>query len=96
MPTDERLAAFRSDYSGLTVDRRRRFRRAVEEFRADLASGTFRASLRVKKVSGFKDIWEMTFAPDGRATFHYGTPTPEFGSPVVWRRVGTHDIFGNP
>jgi hypothetical protein len=38
----------------------------------------------------------MTYAPDGRATWHYGSEV-EPGIPhVVWRRVGTHDVLRDP
>lgn len=53
-------------------------------------------SLRVKKMAGYDDVWEFTWAPDGRATFEYG-PSVKDGHPhVVWRRIGTHDIFKCP
>ena len=38
----------------------------------DLAKRSFRAGLRVKRVAGTAAIFEMTWAPDGRATFEYG------------------------
>jgi hypothetical protein len=38
----------------------------------------------------------MTWAPDGRATFHYGQPIQEGEVHVVWRRVGTHSILAKP
>jgi hypothetical protein len=30
------------------------------------------SALRVKRVQGHPGVWEMTWAPDGRATFEYG------------------------
>ncbi|NGO80903.1 hypothetical protein G6045_35380 [Streptomyces sp. YC504] len=70
---------------------------AVAQFVADLRAGTgFRRGLRVKKMQGYDDVWEMSWAPDGRATFHYG-PSVTDGEPhVVWRRIGTHSIFTRP
>jgi hypothetical protein len=35
----------------------------------------------------------MTGAPDGRALFDYGDPVDPGSRHVIWRRVGTHDIF---
>jgi hypothetical protein len=32
----------------------------------------FPPALRVHRVQGESGIWEITFAPDGRATFEYG------------------------
>ncbi|MGH3777069.1 MAG: hypothetical protein ACRDRR_15295 [Pseudonocardiaceae bacterium] len=50
----------------------------------------------MKSVQGWPGVWEMTWAPDGRATFQYG-PARRPGEPhVIWRRVGAHDIFRQP
>jgi hypothetical protein len=55
------------------------------------------ARLRVRKVEGIAKVWEITWSfsgPDGRATFEYfdldGEPA------ILWRRIGTHDIFKAP
>jgi hypothetical protein len=67
----------------------------VEQFIADLSTGTSRPALRVKRVQGYAGVWEMSWAADGRATFEYGEQVP--GEPhVIWRRIGTHDIFRRP
>jgi hypothetical protein len=42
------------------------------------------------------DAWELTWAPDGRATFEYGDPVKDGHPHIRWRRVGTHDIFKRP
>jgi hypothetical protein len=56
----------------------------------------FRRGLRVKRVQGTADVWEMTWAPDGRATWQY-RPEQLPGEPhVIWRRIGTHSIFRQP
>ncbi|MGH3695333.1 MAG: hypothetical protein ACRDRX_15325 [Pseudonocardiaceae bacterium] len=50
----------------------------------------------MKSVQGWPGVWEMTWVPDGRATFEYG-PEKHPGEPhVIWRRVGTHGIFRQP
>jgi anaerobic glycerol-3-phosphate dehydrogenase len=42
------------------------------------------------------DIWELTWAADGRATWQYG-PEQRPGEPhVIWRRIGGHEIFKRP
>jgi hypothetical protein len=75
---------------------RKAFQTAVAMFRDDLAKGEgFRPELRVKKMSGH-DVWEMTWAPDGRATFSYGKTVLDGHQHVVWHRVGTHEIFTHP
>ncbi len=40
-------------------------------------------------------VYEMTWAPDGRATWEYGDERFPGIPHVIWRRVGTHSIF-NP
>ncbi|HEV7161625.1 MAG TPA: hypothetical protein VGN25_00075 [Solirubrobacteraceae bacterium] len=37
---------------------------------------------------------EITFAPDGRATFEYGVEVMAGEPHVIWRRVGTHAVLG--
>ena len=53
----------------------------------------FPPGLRVKRVQGTQDVWEITFAADGRATFHYGDEVIPGMPHVIWRRVGTHDVL---
>jgi hypothetical protein len=97
VPTFERLAAFVRDFDNLTADQKAAFLRAVILFVADLRAGEgIRKSLRVRKMAGHDDIWELTWAPDGRATFEYGVPVKEGHPHIRWRRVGTHDIFKRP
>lgn len=62
----------------------------------DLRRGRFRKGLRVKSIQGAVGLFEMTWAPDGRATFQYGPETVTGDPHVIWRRVGTHDVFGRP
>jgi len=95
MPTYDVLASFWRDWQRLTPQQQRAFRQAVEQFIADLRSGAYRPGLRVKRVQGHPGVWEMTWAADGRATFEYGQEILD--SPhVIWRRIGTHDIFRRP
>ena len=47
-------------------------------------------------MQGTRGVFEMTWAPDGRATFSYGEPVQEGARHVQWRRCGTHSIFRNP
>ena len=96
MPTYTKLPRFQRDFEQLSAKDQERFREAVRKFVEDLGRGRgFRPSLRVKGVQGAPGIYEMTWAPDGRATFHYGEPIRESEVHVVWRRVGTHAILGN-
>lgn len=54
------------------------------------------AGLRVKAVQGRSGVWELTFAPDGRATFAYGDELRPGDPHVIWRRIGNHSIFDDP
>lgn len=97
MPTFEKLRRFLRDYERLTPEQRRQFLAAVRQFVDDLREGRgFHPALRVKRVQATTGIWEMTWAPDGRATFSYGDELIKGEPHIVWRRVGTHGIFRNP
>jgi hypothetical protein len=54
------------------------------------------AYARVKRVQRYPDVWEMTWAADGRATFEYGQEIHAGEPHIIWRRIGTHDIFRQP
>lgn len=96
MPTFERTPRFDKDWATLSDADRDRFRSTVQKFISDLRSGQFRPGLRVKSVESAPGVFEMTWAPNGRATWQYG-PERRPGEPhVIWRRVGTHEIFPQP
>ena len=97
MPTYQRLPRFDADWDDLPEDLRKRFRKAVRQFIDDLAAGRrFRAGLRVKRIQMTDNVFELTFAPDGRATWHYGAGIRPGEPHIVWRRIGTHDVLRNP
>ncbi len=95
MSSHERTKRFERDWKSLADGDRDRFRVAFKRFDADLSTGAFRPGLRVKRVEGTDRVFEMTWAPDGRATFEYGTPEGK-GAHVIWRRIGRHDVFRRP
>jgi hypothetical protein len=98
MPTYDATDRFRKDFELLDEADRKRFQRAVKQFIEDLNSPSrgFRPGLRVKGVQGAPGVFELTWAPDGRATFQFGASLRGDEAHVIWRRVGTHDIFGRP
>lgn len=96
VPTFEATARFWRDHASLTDTQRATFRAAIVRFIEDLGRGRFRAGLRVKSVQGAPGVFEMTWAPDGRATFQFGAPITPGEPHVIWRRVGTHTIFSKP
>jgi hypothetical protein len=82
----------------MSREQRQRFNAArvlfVNALRADPSA--LPAGLRVKRVQGHDGIWEMSWAPDGRATFEYGPEQIPGQSHVRWRRIGDHSIFSDP
>ena len=97
MPTYEKLPRFQQDFDQLLPEDKERFRQAVAKFIEDLdRGGGFRAGLRVRGIEGAPGVFEMTWAPNGRATFEYGPPLHEGQTHVRWRRVGTHAVLEKP
>ncbi len=96
-PTYESLSSFQRDYARLESIDRKRFRKAVRQFVEDLAANRLpRPGLRVKRVQGAPDIWELSWAPDGRATFERGAEVVMSEAHIIWRRIGSHDVFDRP
>ena len=96
MPTFAWLARFGADFDALSDGQQAAFLAAVILFVEDLRAGTFRPSLRVKGVKGATGVLEMTWAADGRATFQYGKSVVPGEAHIIWRRVGTHEVFRTP
>jgi hypothetical protein len=98
VPTFERLARFDREFRRLSREQQRAFLAMLPVFIAALRHSppTFPSGLRVHRVQGAARVWEITFAPDGRATFEYGPELVSGEAHVVWRRVGDHGVFGDP
>ena len=93
-PTYELSARFAREFAHLPREQRRAFRVAVEKLVNSLKdAGELPRSLRIKRVQGTKDIWEMSYSGDGRATFRYGAEQRPGEAHVVWLRVGGHEIL---
>ncbi|MFD3677652.1 hypothetical protein [Streptomyces sp. NPDC058613] len=100
MPTFETTARFDRDFKKLTPAEKERFKDTIRnKFVPDVASGQFRPGLRVKPVQGVRlpdgkhPVMEMTWAPNGRATWQFGDGQHTGEPHVIWRRVGGHEIF---
>jgi hypothetical protein len=96
MPTFARTPDFNRDFRPLSSRDQALYLAAARRFVHDLRGRRFRKGLRVKALQGHDGIFEMTWAPDGRATFEYGAEVRPGEPYVIWRRVGGHDIFTNP
>jgi hypothetical protein len=96
-PTYEQTGDFRKDWKKITPAEEKEFRVAVAKFLVDLNGGTgFRSGLRVKGVQTYPGVFELTWAPDGRATFEYGNEIRPGMPHIIWRRIGDHGIFDRP
>ena len=97
MPTREITASFSRDWARLNPKQQEAFLAAVDKFVDDLRTGRgLRPGLRVKGVRGTPGVYELTWAPDGRATFAYGRSIVGDEPHVIWRRIGTHEILREP
>ncbi len=47
-------------------------------------------SLRIKKMKGHRNIWELLITMEFRATFEL------FNQKIVFRKIGDHSILKNP
>lgn len=96
-PTYELPSGFAREFARMPRERRRAFQAAVEKLVEALREGREPPnSLRVKRVQGTKDIWEMSYSGDGRATFRYGVEVKPGETHIEWLRVGGHEIFSRP
>ena len=97
-PTYEARRRFLREYAKLSREQRSAFGTASRKLVAALREGPppFPGELRVKRVQGKPGIWDLTFAPDGRATVAYGPEVREGEAHIVWRGIGTHDVLGDP
>ncbi len=96
MPTFTAPRGFLRDYARLTNRQVEQWKKARRLFVQGLREGKFHPRLRIKRVQGHPGVWEISWAPDGRATFHYGDEVHPGEPHVVWRRIGTHDVFNRP
>ncbi|MEM9520226.1 MAG: hypothetical protein AAGA37_12955 [Actinomycetota bacterium] len=99
MPTHEEPDAFKRMFDRLTREQKRRFIERLKDFIEDLerieagSADQFRPGLRVKGYQGRDGVFEMSWAPDGRALFQYGDSVQPGKRHIEWLAVGTHDIF---
>lgn len=98
MPTNEPLQRFFRDYGDLTPAQQQAFRDAVELFKEGLETGQFHPSLRIHRIDSAPGVYSLSWSTDndGRATFQYGQPKLPEQAHIVWRRIGTHEIYRRP
>jgi len=98
MPTFDRLALFKREYRRLTPEQQARFRAAVAKLVAALKQTppALLGDPLVHPLAGHRGVYELRFAPDGRATFTFGAAVREGQPHIIWRRIGTHDVLREP
>jgi hypothetical protein len=96
-PTYELGTGFAREFARLSRRQAKAYRKAVEKFIEALSKGEQPPnSLRIKRVQGTRDIWEMSYSGDGRATFRYGSEVKPGEAHVEWLRIGGHEILSRP
>ncbi|MCE5230071.1 hypothetical protein LLG95_10800 [bacterium] len=93
MPTYYASKLFKRNFEKLTPGQKLLFMKAVASLVKSLEQGRFDKMLRVKRFQGEEGVWEMTWAPNGRALFRYGKEINPGDPHVIWLNVGGHDIF---
>jgi hypothetical protein len=95
VPTYDAAARFLAEYARLSPAQQRAFRAAQRLFVEGLRDGgRMHPRLRVKPFKTISGVFELTWAPDGRALWRYGDEVPgQPGPHIVWLRIGTHKIF---
>jgi hypothetical protein len=93
MPTYLATAEFWRMYRNLSSAEQTRFIVAVRKLVEGLVSGSLPGSLRIKRIRGTGHVWEMTWAPNGRASFRYGSELKPGHPHIIWLRIGGHEIF---
>jgi hypothetical protein len=93
MPTYFATPRFYREFRKLTAEQQALFMAAIAKFVEDLKTGRFRKSLRIKRCQGHKNVWELSWAPDGRALYKYGAEALRGEPHVIWLRIGGHEIF---
>ncbi|MEV4998567.1 hypothetical protein [Streptomyces niveus] len=97
MTTYEALPRFTAAPNPLTPEQPRVPSRRHPRLRARSRAGSgFRGGLRIKGVRCAPGVYELTWAPDGRATWSYGQEVVRGDRHIVWRRIGTHSILDRP
>ncbi len=77
---------FRKEFKKLPKNIQKIWRNKLDLFVQDLRH----PSLRIKKLQGTENIWELSINMQFRATFEY------ISEGILFRRIGDHDILESP
>ncbi len=81
-----RTERFKKDFKKLPQDIRTKLPKTLSQY----ISNQLYPSLRVKKMEGTEDIWEMRVSVSYRITFN------KLSDGILLRRIGTHAILNFP
>jgi hypothetical protein len=93
VPTYQRSPRFKQDWKQLTPADQQLFKEALKEFIKGVPTGQFPSQLGVKQFKRKRDVWEMSWGKNRRATFSYGEEQKPGERHIIWRRIGTHAIY---
>jgi hypothetical protein len=95
MPKYDRLQQFMREWRKLTSAQQQQFEAAWRAIAVALSlTKALPPPPLVQKMSG-QEIYEVRWAPDGRATFHIEHDA-NGEQIIVWRRIGDHSILKHP
>lgn len=93
-PTFEATSEFDNKYKRLSRQEQQQFRAAVRHLVEDLkAKKGFRRALRVKGFKRATGVFEMSWAPNGRALFTIDEEVIKGETHIRWISIGGHEIF---
>lgn len=81
--------SFYRDLAGLSSELQKRVWNKLSLFQ----TSPRHPSLRVKKIKGTRDIWELSVTREYRLTFQWDQAKQRI---AILRRVGAHNILQNP
>lgn len=81
-----RSEKFKKEYKKLLPKTQLAFKKKV----LLLESNQKHPSLRIKRIQGTKDLWELSINMKFRVTFEY------FEGDILFRRIGDHEILKSP
>ncbi|MBA3826288.1 MAG: hypothetical protein H0X24_20605 [Ktedonobacterales bacterium] len=96
MPKYDTLPGFMREFNKLSHEQQQLFLEAVRAIIVSLRlTQKLPGSPLIKKMTDY-EIYEVRWAPNGRATFHL-EPDPSGNEMiVVWRHIGGHEIYKHP
>jgi hypothetical protein len=96
VPTYEWQERFWAQFKRLTPEQQAAFLAEIPRFVEFLRSGQISRGMRLKGLKGHPGLFELSWANDGRAVFEYGPVVRAGERHVIWRRIGSHEIFNDP